>query len=298
MSETGTKTLLRNMRLKRVSLVGNPANEEALVTLFKSADHKEEPVNKDDDVGSCAKCKSSMGKGATVCPSCGAKVTKGADMDLEKLDPEVKKHLEKIATDLATVTAEKTALATKVADLEKAAKPAPKEEDVLKGLSPEARALVEKAQASAADSAAKVALLSDAIEKANDSAIEKAFVEECETFKNISGDAKVLGGLFKRVHQGKTTKEDVEVLRTAFKAASAAAKPLLRIVGKGETPDGSGASVQTQIDAAVKAIIAKDATGKVDYATALDVVMKENPGLWRRYQSEALTHTVAAGEEE
>jgi hypothetical protein len=50
---------LKNLRLKRVSLVNDPANEEALVVLFKSNDKpaQEAPVTKDDDVAMAAQRK-------------------------------------------------------------------------------------------------------------------------------------------------------------------------------------------------------------------------------------------------
>lgn len=292
------KMRLKNLRLKRVSLVNDPANEEALVVLFKSNDKpaEEVPVTKDDDVDagmtSCKGCKSKMSKGAKFCPGCGDKVAmKGAGMELDKLDPEVRKAFEKLQADL------------KEANDKLAAAPAPVVEkkadaDVLKELSPAAREMVEKANAIAADSAAKVKVLSDAIEKANDENLEKAFVEEAKTYRNIGGDPKVLGPILKRVSLGKTTKEDLAALQGILKGANAAAKPLLTVVGGSER--GGNGSAFAEIDALVKEVISKAGEKKPTYSDALDIVAKEHPALYSRYRDEASSHApaVAAGEEE
>lgn len=205
-------------------------------------------------------------------------------MELDKLDPEVRKHVEKLQSDLADAKAKLAA-----APVEKKAK---KEEEVLKGLTPEAREVFEQA-------IAKANFASEQIEKLNDENIEKAFIEEAKGYANLAGDPKVLGPVLKRFSQNKSTAEDLKALREVLKAANAAAKPLLRSVGGSDRGSGSG-SVQAQIDVLVKEIISKAGEKKPTYAEALDVVMKENPSLWRQYQSEAMTHTQAVngGEEE
>ena len=66
-------TRLVNLRLKRISLVSTPANEEATVVLFKS-------VTKDDNdyadvmAGTCSKCSGSVTKGDSFCMTCGSKL--------------------------------------------------------------------------------------------------------------------------------------------------------------------------------------------------------------------------------
>lgn len=253
---------------------------------------EEEDADDETEKGMCSKCMKAMGKGAAFCPNCGSKVTakKGMPMDLDKLDPEVKKHIDKLAADLADAKA-KLETATPV---DKSKKP---EEDVLKGLSPEVRAIVEKSVAEAADAKAKVAILSDTIEKTADENLEKAFVEEVKTFGNIPGDPKVLGAIFKRVSQGKTTKDDLEKLREVLKGANAAAKTILRVVGGTET-GGSSTSAGDQLDTLAKEFIAKAGDKKPTYADAMDAVVAENPALWKKYQGEAMHTTVAVNEEE
>ena len=291
---------LKNLRLKRISLVDSPANEEAQVVLFKSAEDpvaksdedaddmaeaapkKPMAMAKDDDVEmSCKGCKSKMAKGSKYCASCGDAMKKREVGMLDKIaDPEVRKHFAKVEADLAA------ALAGRVITKD--------DEDVLKGASPEVREIVEKSRQDAASANAKATAASEAIEKLNDEAIEKAFVEEARGFGNIAGDPKVLGPVMKRLSQNKGTPEDMDALRVVLKAANAAAKPLLRVVGSNER--GGKGSASEEIQAKVSEVIAK---GKdVKYADALDVVARENPGLWVQYTREVAQERPAAGEQE
>jgi len=292
---------LKNLRLKRISLVDSPANEEAQVVLFKSAEahvaksdedaddmpeatpKKPMAMAKDDDVSlSCKGCKAKMANGSKFCASCGDAMEKREVGMLDKIaDPEVRKHFEKVEADLAAALADKAAV-TKADD------------DILKGLAPEVREIVEKSRQEAASANAKATAASEAIEKLNDDAIEKAFVEEARGFGNIAGDPKVLGPVMKRLSQNKSTPEDMDALRVVLKAANAAAKPLLRVVGSNER--GGKGSASEEIQAKVSEVIAK---GKdVKYADALDVVARENPGLWVQYTREVAQERPAAGEQE
>jgi hypothetical protein len=118
-------------------------------------------------------------------------------LDLSKAAPEVKAHVEK--------------LEARIADLEKAAAPAPQTEEVLKGLPAEVRERIEKAERENAESKAR-------IEKLEDERLSEQFTKRAESLPQI-GKARDLGVLLKRASQ-KLDKADFEQLETVLKAAN------------------------------------------------------------------------------
>jgi len=282
-----TPKLLRNLRLKRVSLVDSPANPEARVVFFKRDESsKEEPVKKDDDgdaddVGkaACAKCGYGMSKGTKFCSNCGAQMSdtnKSAGDLLDKItDPEAKKAVEKMQADLQAAQS----LLEKAAKEEKSETKTP--EDVLKGLSAEARAVVEKAQKDADEAKAQAKLASDIVAKMQDEAETRSFVDIAKQFNRLSLKAEDFGPILKRVK--KLDEKQYEELTRVLKAANAAAKPMFEVVGK--RTDGSGsATAKERISAMAQELVAK---GKdIDLPKAIAQVCSENPELYRAYGEE------------
>lgn len=303
---------LQRLRLKRVSLVNEPAQAPAQVVLFKS---KELPVKKDagDDMddsmksGKCMKCDKALGADAAFCPNCGTKAPAGAKktmklaIDLEKItDPEVKKAILKMAEDLEAAEALAEEEQGKRILAEKAAKGKDTKDDadVLKGLTPEARQLVEKAQASATAAEASAKKANDAILKMADEKRELEFINKAKAFGNLPVDAKKFGPVLKRAADGVATEADVEEIFRVLTAANKIAKGLFVQKGKEPVGDGGAASAADTILAKAKELretVLKSGE-KLSLPDAMDRVCRENPELYERHlQEQAPNSRAAAG---
>lgn len=306
--------VLRDLKLKRVSIVDQPANEHARVVLWKSA---EAPVKKDaynhivrseDDV-MCSKCSkaskaSLIERGGGVCPNCGAKMPAGAMKMKEVLDkisdPEVRKAVDavvaaimadlqkakddtKAAEDLAAEEQAKRIAA------EKAAKKDPEEDDVLKGLSPGARARLEKAEKDSKEAR-------EAVLKMTEDRREREFIQKARAFGNLSLKPETFGLVMKRVSDGTATAEDVKEIERVLAAANHASKALFLQKGSNERSDGT-TSAMAQIEA--KAAELRDSVvksgEKMTRQEAVDRVIKENPGLYEQHIAEIPRRKAAAG---
>ncbi len=267
--------ILMNLRLKRVSLVDDPANQMARVVLHKRVeeapvsdvkDAPSEKAKKDDGDGdmdvACGKCGKGMRKDANYCAGCGDRSAKMA--------PPV---------------------------------PDPKEASLLKGLSPEVQALISKAQTDAAEASrvaaetiAKMKLTEDRLEKMEQEKVEKEFISKAKGLTHLSGKAEVIGRILKNL--AKDHPEDEKELLTILQAANKAASPLYKQAGTRGAGDVN--APQTAADEiALKANeIVKSSGGKINYSTAQDQVIHDDPSLWRRHMAEASGKepNVASGE--
>lgn len=171
--------------------------------------------------------------------------------------------------------------------LKKALGAAPAPEDILKGLNPAARELVEKAQADA-----KAAKDEAAINKAAITALQKAARTESlrkrvEVYASLSGDKEVLSHILGAVEDGmgedaaKKFEETLKAWDAQLAKGGVTGKPI-GSRGTGETAnDGSAfAEVEKRADA----IVQKDA--KTDRVSAIAQVFEADPDLYARYHAE------------
>lgn len=192
-------------------------------------------------------------------------------IDLSKVAPEIKAHIEKLSGDLKTAQ-------------EALAKAAPKQpEDVLKGLDGPARELVEKAQRDAADATKKADEAAAQVRKMQDEQRSREYVEKARVLKAIPGaSATELGALLKAFAE-KATPEEYTKLEALLKGCNDAIETGALFSERGHSGDGSaaGGSAVERVNALVKARMEKGAS-KTE-SEALSAVMRENPGLYREY---------------
>lgn len=313
MSAPGTHTL-RELKLKRVSLVGEPANEHARVVLFKSAEKS--PVKKDlynvipkdagDDDVMCSKCDKAMKanlieRAGAVCPNCGAPVPAGAMKMKEVLDkitdPEVRKAVDALVASIAADRDAAVTLATEAENkrvaAEKKATPAPTEEDLLKNIPESIRKRLEASEASAAES-------KSAILKMQDERTEREYVTKAKGLGNLSQDPTKFGPVLKRVAQGTATEADVAELDRVLRAANETCKSLFRQRAATSGDGGAAGSAWEQIRAKARELreTVLKSGDKLSEPDAIDRVIKEQPELYERYRAENMPVAVAAGEQE
>jgi hypothetical protein len=178
-------------------------------------------------------------------------------IDKSKLAPEVLALIEKQEAEIA--------------ELKKTAKPAEtKPEDVLKGLSPEARAIVEKAQKDAADAVAKAEASEKIAKEEREARILKEYQEKAGEFVALAIDPVKDAPVLKAIHE-KLSKED------------AARVMELKELGADGT-SGAGSSAYAEIETLAKAKISKGEAKTMP--EAIEAVSKEKPELYQKYQEE------------
>lgn len=302
---------LQHLRLKRVSLVNEPAQAPAQIVLFKS---KETPVKKDDGMGgddieasaksrTCMKCEKALASDATICPNCGTKVPAGAKKMkvpfLDKItDPEIRKAVEKMAGDLEAaqdlakeaedkrVTAEKALKAATDAAVSKETE----EDKILKSLPESVRKRLEKAEADAKEA-------KDAVVKMADERREREFITKAKVFGNLSLDPKTFGPLLKRVADGTSTEKDSEELQRVLAGANTIAKGLFRKKGSEGGDGAAGTTAMDQIMAKAKELreqVTKSGEKAISQPDAMDRVIRENPDLYKQHLRETAPTSRAA----
>lgn len=291
---------LRSLKLKRVSLVDDPANEHAAVVLFKSADGKPAAkAKKDDDTGAgdmvaCSNCGAKMGKGSVRCSKCGTSMKKEANMkvDLDKItDPDVRKAVEKMAGDLEAAVALAQTEQDKRVAAEAATKKAGDEADLLKGLPEAVRHRIEKAETEA-----KAA--NDAVKKMAEEKREGEFIAKAKGYGNLSVDPKKFGPVLKRISDGTSTEEDVAEIHRVLVGANNVAKTAL-FAQRGSSERGTGGAstawAEIQVKANEKRAEVMKAGTKMTYPEALDAIIKEHPELYQRHLQDFSQQVKAAG---
>lgn len=267
-----------------------------------------EPDADDVTKGECPECGAKVGKGDVYCPKCGEKLPAGAAMkstsiDLDKIeDKDTRQAVEKALADLdaATSLAEEEQ-AKRIAAEKKAAPPAkPSDEDVLKGLTPEARDLVLKAreEAKAARASADSAL--EAVKKAAEEKREGEFVAKAKGYGNLPLKAETFGPVLKRLSDGVATKEDLDELARVLKAANEIAKGLFVQKGSSGRGAGGGSGAWAEIEAKAKELreTVLKSGDKLSFPDAVDRVIRENPELYNRHVEESRHAAVGRVAEE
>lgn len=273
-------TSLRRLKVRRVSLVDNPASQEdgfgAFVTMFKRAGGKQmaDPAMEpdDDEMMPCPDCKAKNKVGAKVCAGCGAgmpkKPMKAADRPKEDVMAD-----EKLQADLKAAEELASEEQTKREEVEKRLAKVQAELDALKN-TPEA---VEKRALEALPESVRKRL-AEAEERVTKLEGEREVAEYVAKAAE-AGLPEDKGGLLLRVAKNKSTPEDFEALLSVLKALKAQVKTggLFLVHGKGGDVVGD---IATRIDARVKKAQEVD---KSSYADATAKVAKEDPALYAEY---------------
>lgn len=282
-------TMLRKLKLRRVSLVDTPANQAAQVVLFKSAEgqpaadnaevgigehaEKMQPtsaeVNVDEFAGKCKKCETPFRKGDAKCSKCGAsledieKVAEGRPKEEDQMD-------EKLKADLDAALAQVKAQQEEIEALKKRLE-TPEEIEKRK-----LESLPESVRKQLVEQAEEIAKMRS--EKSEAEHIEKARKE----MPNVPGKTEDLGRFLKRAKDSMKS-EDFEALTTILKAASAQIEKggLFREVGKsGDEQEGEETPFAKSMRLANE-IVTKNAG--MDPQTALSQVFREHPELYAAY---------------
>lgn len=154
-------------------------------------------------------------------------------------------------------------------------------EDVIKGLPPEARAIVEAALAATAT-----------VEKLKDDVLTATYVKRAESFKNLTVDAPTFALTLKRIATGKSEEKDAQEIERLLKAAdeAVAQSGILKQLGQAGSPEAQTA--MQQVEAAAAALMTKDPS--LSKSLAITKALDANPALYDRYRAELPGHRQAA----
>lgn len=285
---------LFDMEITEISLVDEPANDDARVVIVKSK--SKEPGVKEISMSEIAK--SLQGALAELSPQIVEKaiaegfsananaaaiaeaILKETVMDLEKLSKALEEaeakieEVEKKAADLEALVAEKDdLLKSKDAEIAKAkGGTGDSDEDAfIKSLPESVRKRIEKSEADA-----KAA--SDLVEKMRSEREEQEAIAKARTLG--VGDATKVGPLLVRIAKGKTTEADATEIETLLKQASAiqSKSPLFKSLGSSVAVDGDPEALLK-----AKAEEIQKANSGMSYAAAYDRALNENPQLYSDY---------------
>ena len=248
-------TLLENLQLEEVSLVDTPANQEALLTLFKR--HQEEEVDKMTDDQN-AKVKAYMEK-----HSCGKEeAMKALGYDVEKA--EEADPAEELKAEIETLKAENERLRKGLIEEGYVIKT-----DAIEKKAPEEFVEYEGEQINKADIPAPIlkALEAAEIEKADVALTKRAE----ETLPHFSVEAAK--GLLSAVSK----MDEVDMLMEALAAADKAFADKMEEFGKADV-DGEFSSASDKVEHLVKSHMEEHGLAKKDYAKAYAAVAKTEEG--------------------
>lgn len=188
--------------------------------------------------------------------------------------------LEDITKAIAALTPEQKA------SLQKALGAAPAPEDILKGLTPAQRELVEKAQADAKAAKDEAAANKAAIEKLQKAARTESLRKRVDVYASLSGDKEALAHILGAVESGlgedaaKKFEETLKGWDAQIKKGALA--PAVGSRGTGEQASGGGAFEEATKRA--QEIVTKDA--KRTLSDAIAEVFAADPALYQRYHEE------------
>lgn len=194
--------------------------------------------------------------------------------------------LEEITKAIAALTADQKA------SLQKALWAAPAPEDILKGLTPAQRELVEKAQADAKAAKDEAAANKAAIEKLQKAARTADLRKRVDVYASLSGDKEALAHILGAVESGlgedaaKKFEETLKGWDAQLKKGGVLGDPV-GSRGTSETAAGDG-SARAEVEKRVAAIIQKDA--KLSRESAFSQVFSEDSALYQRYHDETAGH--------
>lgn len=266
---------LTDMIIDEISLVDDPANEQARVVITKMKAAPEGQTGSEGISGNNDPASADQFKEFQMDMENLAKALEDAEAKLEAL--------EKRTTDAEAALADATevikAKDAEIAELQKAkAKPEGKdtendddEDDVKKSLPESIRKRLDEFEKRAADAEAKLAKMAE--EKETAEAITKA--------KSLNfGKAEEIGPLLLRVSKGTTTVADAETLERLFKAAGDQGKVshLFRSVGSDTAVEGD-----PEVLMKAKAEEIRKANAGMTFEQAYSKAVDENPSLYNAY---------------
>lgn len=261
---------LIDLVLQEVSLVDNPANQGARVMLFK---RDEEGQDDPDD-------------GEQNMPDDN---TKDAT-ELQKSIDALEKNVEELTTKLEGAAKRADAADQKVVEFEKVGDKADENEDIFKGLNPEVRERLEKAEKTAETSRTQMAKmiddkrLDDFTKRASDS-FDK-YVNS-EDFGNV---LKVLDDKDQEVTAKGEKSELVNKMETSIKALVEQIRVNDKLTKElGHTGhDGDENTALAKAEVLAKEIVSKQKNITIHKARAM--VWEQNPDLYTQYRQESRTH--------
>lgn len=261
------KFRLLDLSVDEVSLVADPANDQARVLITKAAQGMK-----------CPDCGAMNKEGAVKCAKCGYDMKKAAKPEGDNM-ADLEKDL-KAAEDLAaeeqtkriSAEAEVTKLKAEVAELKKAADtPEVIEKRKLEALPAEFRKRLETAEA--------------AILKSNErEADQVAFTKVKESFGNLKGKTEDTAKLYRKATSS-MTEDEVKALDELLKSASEAMKANL-FSERGRPDAREGGDPVAEMDAKVAEIM--KANDKLTYTEALKKAAKDNPALYERHRASVI----------
>lgn len=287
---------LTDMEIQEISLVDEPANEDARVVIVKAkaGSVTDSPVSMAMIAGAVLAAiealapqivEKAMAEGFSADPDAAmaaASIIKEVVMDAES----VTNALEKAEADIVALTKRAEDAEAALKDLQDvikakddeiaklaAGKPAEgDEEEVLKALPESIRKRLEAAEADARSAREEIQKAKDAAEMAE--AIAKAKALQM-------GDPEKIGGLLLRIRKGATTVADADEIEAVLKSAAeiAAKSPLFKAIGSAAAVDGDPEDLlKAKADEIMKA-----SDGKISFAQAYDKALTDNPALYSAY---------------
>ncbi len=283
---------LRNLRLSKVALVGDGANQHARISIFKA----KEPIAK---LKTCPTCnRTEIDDAAQVCPDCGYNFARGATpaSSNNAPAPEPTRKEANMPEDNKPESGNEPTLEQRVADLETKlqesadvikAKDAEIEtlkksidgkndqpEDVLKGITdPVVKAEVEKLQKQREEDAERIAKAEEEIRKAREAEADRHEVERVAKFTtHLSIEKDKIGPAFRKLKE--VDADAAAAIEQTLTAANEAVETadLFRQVGKtAATPD----SAEGKLESLAKSYAVEHNT---DVATAMAKVMETEEG--------------------
>lgn len=313
-----TKSELTDMEITEISLVDEPANDDARVVIVKAkskppmdeeADPNEaEPDGDEDDAEEEAEAKP-KGKVKKGAPLSAAKVAGAILVAINELSPQiVEKALAEgfsanpEAADMAEEIIKETIM--DITQLSKALEDAEAKMEALEKRASDAEAAlkdandtIEKAKAAATPEEPNEEEVLKSLPEPIRKRLEKAKEDEATIAKMAAEaeekaaiakarDLKVaepekIGPMLLRIAKGKSTDDDVKVIETLLKqnAAISSMSPLFRSIGSAAAVEGD----PEEILKAKAAEIQKNSDGKMTNAQAYDEALKQNPSLYDAY---------------
>lgn len=285
---------LSNMEITEISLVDEPANDDARVVIVKSKGGEAQPASPARIAGALFAAiqelspqivEKAVADGFSADPQAAASaaaliqefvmdleaVTKALEEAEAKLDV-----LEKRATAAEAATKENETIIkakdARIAELEGAANPDAAEEELMKSLPESIRKRLEEADAKTKAAEAEV-------QKAKDEAERTEAIAKAKALK--VADPEKVADLMLRVAKGKTTPEDAALIEGVLKSAAEvdAKSPLFKAMG---TSDATEAEPEAVLKRKADEIL-KAAEGKMTFAQAYDRALAENPEVYAEY---------------
>jgi hypothetical protein len=162
----------------------------------------------------------------------------------------------------------------------------PAQEEVLRGLSPEAQAIFKRQQDEIAAQRTANEATAAVVRQLQDESETRRFVEIARAeIPNLTGTLEEKAAMLRTFHGLGKEKYDAQLKQ--LKAANAAlASSALREVGRSEEGGEADDTPAGKLDAIAKEIVSKDATGKTTYAVAYSRACSENTDLYAQMRRE------------